>query len=61
MISGCLRVLCRGETALSDGVRDVDLAPDAPWVAAVLDNGSLELWDWQAKVRVHRAGLAKGT
>jgi hypothetical protein len=47
---------------LSDGVRDVDLLPSrpSPLVAAVLDNGSLELWNWRSKTLVCKAGLAKG-
>lgn len=55
------RRCCSGETSLCDGVRDVDLAPaPSTLVAAVLDNGSMELWDWQANALVCRAGLAKG-
>lgn len=56
------RRACSGPLKLRDGVRDVDVAPGprAHAVAVVLDNGSAEVWDWEAGELVVRVGLARG-
>ncbi|KAL6759799.1 regulator of COP-II vesicle coat [Haematococcus lacustris] len=49
-------------TRLADGVRDLDSSPTPRnhVVTCVLDNGTLEQWDWESGRLVLRAGLARG-
>lgn len=57
-----LAFACSGDKKLKDSVKDVDFstAEGSTVVAAVLDNGSLELWDWASGRLLSRLERPKG-